>query len=172
MLVGLGDIVQADRGVAFSLMRSLLIEGDDLVGCEVKRIVTHARFLDDGEMPTADAMYTPEIWRIERKVRENRTLVEFELASFLDNENARLPGRQMLRNGCYFVYRWWADGRWNVDEHYPCRYTGADMFDALNNAVDDPAKDRCAYNLQSCRLRFGRRAELPYGGFPGMARVR
>lgn len=125
MTVGLGDLVHGDGGKSFSLMQSLLMSGDDLVGCEVRRIMTHAKFLDDGELPTAEATYPVEVWRIERKVRENKHLVEFELASFLDNENARLPGRQMMRNGCYFIYRWWDDEKgWQIDQHAPCPYMG------------------------------------------------
>ena len=38
-------------------------------------------------------------------------------------------------------------------------------------ACFDPAKDQCSRTMTGCKLRFGPFAELPFGGFPGIARV-
>ncbi|MBO9859402.1 phage minor tail protein L, partial [Xanthomonas sp. A1809] len=72
---------------------------DDLVGTRVIRRQTLAKYLDPvnfaGGNPTADPdeHFPDEIWFIERKVSEDHTQVEFELATAADLNGEQLPGR-------------------------------------------------------------------------------
>jgi lambda family phage minor tail protein L len=79
--------------------------GNDLIGATVTRIRTCARYLDAVNFennqnpfgspdPTAEA--PREIYKIDRKVSENRDLIEFELAAAIDLVNVSLPGRQCI----------------------------------------------------------------------------
>ncbi|MNJ74594.1 Phage minor tail protein L [compost metagenome] len=52
-----------------------------------------------------------------------------------------------------------------------CNYTGAKMFDADGNPVDDPALDRCGGRLSDCKKRHGENNPLPFGGVPGAGLV-
>jgi len=77
-----------------------------LTGATVKRIRTKARFLDAANFPSNVNPYgTPdptaegkqEIFLIDRKSAENRTVVSFELAAVFDMAGVRAPKRQCTR---------------------------------------------------------------------------
>ena len=77
----------------------LLSLPDGLEGAKVTRIRTLARYLDAVNFPGGVSPYTPdptaefprEIYYVDRKVIENRDLVEFELASAFDLAGVRAP---------------------------------------------------------------------------------
>ena len=80
--------------------------GNDLTGATVTRIRTLARFLDAANFPsnvnpygTPDptAEFPQEIYKIDRKMTENREIVQFELASVFDLVGIRAPKRQCTR---------------------------------------------------------------------------
>jgi len=80
--------------------------GNDLTGAIVTRIRTKARFLDAANFPSNVNPYgTPdptaegkqEIFEIDRKSAENRTVVSFELAAKFDMAGVRAPKRQCTR---------------------------------------------------------------------------
>jgi lambda family phage minor tail protein L len=80
--------------------------GNDLTGATVKRIRTQAKFLDAANFPsdvnpygTPDntAEFPQEIYIIDRKSAENRTVVSFELAAVFDMAGVRAPKRQCTR---------------------------------------------------------------------------
>jgi hypothetical protein len=48
---------------------------------------------------------TPDIYYIDRKVQEDSQNVVYELASLLDIEGIKLPGRLLLSKNCPFTYR-------------------------------------------------------------------
>ena len=120
---------------------------------------------DDGSIlleplnPTEDtsAEFPREIFYIDRKSAENRSLVEFELAASFDLAGVRAPKRQCIANLCPWTYR-----------SAECSYTGTNYFDAADQPVLSAAGDVCGKRLNSCHLRFGQNAELPFGGFPGV----
>ena len=97
---------------AFGTLSSILLtvnaitRGNDLTGATVKRIRTKARFLDAANFPSNVNPYgTPdptaegkqEIFIIDRKSAENRTVVSFELAAVFDMAGVRAPKRQCTR---------------------------------------------------------------------------
>ena len=101
--------------------------------------------------------FPDDLWYVERKVSENRYIIEWELASAFDLQGVMLPGRQIIQNSCAWKYR-----------SAECGYTGTNYFDA-NDVATTLAGDFCAKRLSSCRARF-RNNTLPFGGFPGVVR--
>lgn len=141
--------------------------GNDLTGAKVTRIRTLAKFLDavnfpGGTNPTADptAEMPREIYYVDRKVTENRELVEFELASSLDLAGTRLPRRQTIQNVCQWGYR-----------SAECGYTGGPVADVNDKPTTNAALDSCGKRLASCKLRFGTYGQLPFGSYPGVGQI-
>lgn len=142
-----------------------LLKKTDITGAKVTRKRTLACYLDavnfDGGNPGADPneAFPDDLFFIEQKTEENRQFIEFELASALDIEGVRIPGRQFIRNCCLWEYR-------GPD----CGYTGTAMFDEADQPVTDSAQDRCGKRLSSCKCRNGE-GPLNYGGFPACGRM-
>jgi len=150
------------------VMTTLLLELDDLLGAKFTRKRTLAKFLDganfpSGSNPTADptAEFADDIFFVDRKISENRDIVEFELASSFDLQGVKLPRRQIIQNICPWKYR-----------GAECGYTGSSFFDANDIPVGSTAQDACGKRLSSCKTRFGQNAELPFGGFPAAGLIR
>ena len=139
----------------------------DLVGAKITRITTYRKFLDD--QPTADptAYWEPDIWRVERKVAQTPQMIEWELASVLDQEGRRLPGRHMLRDACPWIYRRWTGTAFDYSRA-TCPYTGTSYFTVRGEGTGNPADDKCGKHLSDCRLRFPAPETLPSGAFPGL----
>lgn len=143
----------------------------DPLGAVLKRVRTFRRFLDDGASPDPAMYFGPDTFRVERKVSENPIYVEFELSAAIDQEGKLLPGRQVIRDTCMWRYRMWNPNTGDYDyTGVKCPYTGVLAFDANNNPTT-PDKDRPSRSLTCCKLRFGENNPLPYGGFPGAARI-
>lgn len=140
---------------------ALCLAFDDLVGARLTRRRTFGKYLDG--QPEADPTQelSPEIWLVEGKPHEDREQVEFELRSALDFEDQRLPARQINANFCPWVYR-----------GAECNYTGSAMFDADDNPVIDPTKDKCGKRVSSCKARFGQWEVINFGGFPAADTLR
>jgi len=130
--------------------------GNDLGGATVRRVRTLKKFLDGEAAADPNARFPTEIWYVDRKSNENRDLVEFELASKFDLAGVMLPKRQIIANVCQWQYR--GDG---------CGYTGINYWNVNDQAVGTLAADVCGKRVESCKLRFGATAELPFGSFPG-----
>lgn len=155
---------------------ALLRDYDDLVGATVTHILTLVQYLDAVNFPggNSDAdpgqYIGPEIYRVERKVRQNKLFVELELSASIDQQDRKLPGRQVLRDVCPWIYRRpdpSVPGQFIYDNTtMQCPYTGGACFDRRNNPTD-AAHDDCSRTLEGCAVRFGQFEELPFGGFPG-----
>lgn len=140
---------------ANGLITGLIILFNDLVGAKITRKRTFYKFLDG--QPGADPLagFPDDIFFIERKVVENKTVVQWELASAMDVTGVLLPRRQFVANSCPWKYR-----------GSECGYTGSSYFDANDVAVSNLNADQCGKRLNSCKKRFGQYNELPFGGFP------
>ncbi len=90
--------------------------GNDLTGSKLTRIRTLSRFLDASNFdnntnpygtpdPTSTGEMPREVYFVDRKVTENRDLVEFELASVFDMQGVTAPRRIALDNICQWTYR-------------------------------------------------------------------
>ena len=136
-----------------------------LEGAKVTRIRTMARYLDAVNFPggvnplgTPDptAEFPRECYQIDRKSAETRDVVEFELAAAFDLVGVRAPKRQCISNICQWVYR-----------SAECSYTGTAYF-TENDVATSAANDVCGKRLSSCKARFGAKAQLPFGSYPGV----
>lgn len=129
----------------------LLTLPDGLEGAKFTRIRTLARYLDAVNFPGGVSPYSPdptaefprEIYFVDRKVIENRDVVEFELAAAFDLAGVSAPKRQCIANICQWVYK-----------STECGYVGA--------------LPTCDKTLDACKAHFGTYAELPFGSFPGI----
>ena len=90
--------------------------GNDLTGAKLTRIRTLSRFLDAANFdndtnpygtpdPTSTGEMPRDVYYVDRKISENRDLVEFELASVFDMEGVTAPRRVALDNICQWTYR-------------------------------------------------------------------
>lgn len=145
------------------IVGAIIQELGDITGGKITRKRTMVKYLDTvnftgGINPTADpaVYFADDIYFIDRKVSENRIYVEFELVSSLDVSGIKLPRRQIIQNSCTWIYR---SGE--------CSYAGGAVADINDNPTGDIDLDVCGKRLNSCELRFGTVATLPYGGFPG-----
>lgn len=102
---------------------------NNLIGAKVVRKRTFAKFLDDvnfegGENPFYDLRtqnsvassdsYLPEqVFYVNRRVSEDRDLVELELSSVLELDNVFIPNRNVYSRYCTWIYR-----------GHGCRYDG------------------------------------------------
>lgn len=137
----------------FASTDRLLLEDDDVLLAE-----DGTAFLLEGLNATADpyAEWPREIYYIDRKSAENRDVVEFELASVFDLAGVRAPKRQCVVR-CQWKYR-----------SPECGYIGTNYFTAQDNPTPNASQDVCGKRVDSCKLRFGDNAELPFGGYPGI----
>lgn len=168
--------IAALNGVIGGLVRDL----HDLVGAKVTLKRTFARYIDSdnfpppigdlgwgdgpwgdtawggvGINPYADstAGYLDEPWIIERKTREDKAVIEFELCTPMDQENAKIPKRRVTAHVCE-----WQD-------RTVCPFSVGGL---------------CAKTISACKTHAATDGVglaqfvtgLPYGGFIGTARIR
>lgn len=133
-----------------------------ILGAKVTRRRTLVKYLDavnfpNGVNPSAapDQHFPDEIWYVDRKVKENKIAVTFELAAPWDVQGVKLPRRQCVANTCTWKYR-----------GPECGYTGGPVADKNDLTTSNPSLDSCGKRLVSCKLRFGEFNQLPFGGFP------
>lgn len=125
---------------------ALIRDFDDLINGKVTRLRTFRKHLADGSDPDGLAKFSEDIFFVNRKIQENKIVVQFELASITDVEGINLPLRRAVANLCPWVFK-----------GTECGYSGG--------------ATTCAKTLAACKTNFGATAELPYGGFPGLSRV-
>lgn len=163
--------------VTNQLITGLINDFRDLIGARIVRTKTYKKFLDAEVTANPNAHFPLDIYRVERKVRENKFVVEFELSSVLDQQGRKLPGRTITANYCPWIYRRHNGGVTAnplLDFNYHpadnvCPYNGSSYFD-VDDVATTAANDKCGKRVSSCKARFGNFAELPYGGFPGASR--
>lgn len=142
---------------------------DDFLQAKVTVRQTLTRYLDARNYPQGNPEADPtqeaiEIWYIDRKTVETGELVQWELSSPGDVSGQMIPAR-IITGLC----EWCLRGAYRGPE---CGYTGAARFTEDDEPTDNPELDRCGGLVRSCKLRFGEREELPFGGFPGAALLR
>lgn len=111
--------------------------------------------------PTADpaACLDDDIFYVTRKSAEF-PILELELGSPMELPGVSLPRRQIIANTCAWRYR---SGE--------CGYAGGPVANEFDQAVTVLAQDKCSHTVNGCKMRFGANAELPFGGFPGAAKI-
>jgi lambda family phage minor tail protein L len=157
-------------GNATRVMSAAAYLYQDLIGARLYRLKTYKQFLDGGENPDTEAVYAVDIYDFEQKTGHDNTVIEWTLASAMDQEGRLIPGRTILQSICSWRYRVYdgANG-FNYDK-VQCPYAGGRFFNAKGEEVGSPEFDRCGRRISDCKLRFGG-GDLPYGGFPGVGSV-
>jgi lambda family phage minor tail protein L len=92
----------------------------DFANCKVTRKRTYARFLDEENYlnrnsndsgdnsfgtPDPDAHFPDDVFFINKKVMEANSVIEFELVSALELQDAYVPARTVLSSYCTWKYR-------------------------------------------------------------------
>ncbi|MGY2048922.1 phage minor tail protein L [Methylobacterium sp. JK268] len=158
---------------ATRMMSSAALLYQDLIGARLYRTRTYAQFLDGAPLADPEAAYAQDAYRFEQKIEHSKRQIVWSLASDMDQEGRQLPGRTIIREICMWRYRRWdpAAGAFNYD-HVECPYTGDKAFDRFGNPTTSDKDEPSRHVNTCCKVRFGARAQLPFGGFPGVARVR
>lgn len=145
----------------------LIREFDHLRGARLLRRRTMALYLDAENFAAgnddADPLmeFAPELWMVDSCLARNRLTVQWELRNPLDFEGVMLPARTVQPNYCPWHYR-----------GSDCGYTGGPVAKVDDSPTTLLLEDRCSKRLSGCKLRFGGNAALPFGGFPGVGRLR
>lgn len=151
-----------------TLIAAAVVTFDDLRGARVIRWRTFTQYLDGASSADPNQHFAPDIFRIERKVKSNKMMIQWELSADLDQQGKQIPGRVALKNTCTWIYRFWNGGSFTYSSSpHACPYAGAAMFEFNGTVTSDPSKDRCGKRLSDCRARFGN-VPLPISAFPGI----
>lgn len=174
--VGQGALPQPEIEVSNvnRLMSSASVLYDDLIGARLTRIRTYTQFLDNGETPDAETgAYPPDIYSFEQKTQHTKTSITWTLAAAMDQEGRMLPGRTIIRDVCPWRYRRWDANNGRFDySRVKCPYTGDQSYDK-DGVPTTPDKDEPGRHVDDCcKVRFGAASQLPFGGFPGVSRLR
>jgi lambda family phage minor tail protein L len=158
---------------ATRLLSGAAVVYKDLIGARFVRIRTYKHFLDGQPAADPNSCYAPDVFTIAQKTKHDKTEIVWKLQALMDQEGRKLPGRTILRDFCPWRYRRWNSDTASFDytKVVGCPYTGTAYFDQQGVATT-AALDKCGKRESDCKLRFGTNAALPYGGFPGVARVR
>lgn len=141
----------------------------DLVGAQITRTVVLRQHLDDGDDPDPTAWVLLDVYRIEQKISQTPTSIEFLLIASYDQGRKQLPGRQVIRDTCSHRYRTWTGSTWDYSAA-TCPYTDTPMFDVTDTVTVTETEDLCSKKLSGCKLRFPS-APLPTTAFPGVGRT-
>jgi lambda family phage minor tail protein L len=108
----------------------------DFINYKVTRIKTFVKYLDDINFPDnvnphaeadPEAAFSEDVFYVNQKTREDDNVVEFELVSLLELQNADVPARTIYSNSCSWVYR----GK------IGCGYQGKPIADVKNKRFVD-----------------------------------
>ena len=87
---------------------------NDFINYKVTRIKTFVKYLDNVNFPNnvnphaepdPDVSFSEDIFFVNEKTREDDNIVEFELVSLLELQNANVPARTVYSNMCPWMYR-------------------------------------------------------------------
>lgn len=163
-------------------------ELNNLLGWNLTRIRTFARFLDNEPEANPLAILSTDTYRVERKTGQTSQQIEWELQSALDQEGVVLPRRQITKHKCTHTYRVWDETSKSFNlKGVTCPYRGLVKsvapqggpdgqggvgvekgYDESNRPVANEADDVCGRTIRSCKIRFGRGVSLPTTAFPGV----
>lgn len=149
------------------ILTPYLVQYGFLIGAKLTATTTFSRYLDGGVDADPTETFPPEEYRIKQLLQANSVFASWSLATVIDETNAMLPGRVMLRDVCPFKYRVRKGSTW-VYFTGECPYNGTSYFDENDNATTI-SNDVCSRRLSGCEARFGDKQPLPFGGFPGIS---
>lgn len=153
-----------------------------LVGARLTRTIISDLYMDQphATLPATwvngdpDAWWDQQIYLLEELTSLTPEWAEWRLGADLDIEGRQVPGHQMFRDTCRLRYRVWdaVGGAFDYSAA-SCPYTGAGMFNYLDQTTAISTEDRCSRKLSGCRARFeppntSPAEPLPIDSFPGL----
>lgn len=103
----------------------------DFINHKVTRVKTFIKYLDNVNFPNGinphaepdpDAAFAEDVYFVNQKTKEDDRIVEFELVSLLELQNASVPARTVYSNNC----------GWNYRGDIGCGYIGKPIADSKN----------------------------------------
>lgn len=148
----------------------------NMLGVQVQRIQTFAKYLDNGSSPDPNAKLPLDTYYISQKVNQNELTVEYKLTSIVDLEGIKLPRGKYYKDSCIYQYRRPLKDinsefiGFDYGRRTTCPYAGGEFYDINGESVTEPLEDVCSYRLETgCIPRFGEDSELPFKAFPGLS---
>jgi lambda family phage minor tail protein L len=124
------SITSSEEGIpAIAQIKDSIRSIGDLIGAKVTRYRTMAKFLLEKDETVE---FPPDIYFVSRKSKENKFILEYELASILDIDDIVLPRRIVSIKRCPFRYR-------GIGCFYDCKKN-------LKNDADFYASEECSPN--------------------------
>ena len=152
---------------------SLVVSTQGAQGALIQRDRTLAKFLDGHEYGGQGIKFPSDLYIVDRVTQLTKSIVVLELLTPLDLPRCQVPSRMALRDLCPWVYRRWNGSAWEYDQTgNACPYTGTACFTRYGESTSDKSEDSCGRKMSDCVARHGIFKNLPYGGFPGLARTR
>ena len=140
----------------------------DLVGCKVTRIRTYKKYLDGQAEANPSAIYRQDTYYINKKVSQNKFMIEWELISPIEAVTLEIPAKQLV-DTCTHRYRVLDNAGDPVKAGVStCPFALTNYYLEDGTPTGSPELDKCGKDLSSCRTRFGSDVYLPYEGFPNM----
>lgn len=137
------------------IVSAIIYYHDGIEGAKISIHRTLKMFLDGEIKANASARKPSDYFTISQKKEEiPGKYITFELSGEFDFIDEIIP-RRLCSQTCTFVYR-----------GAECSYAGSKMFTIDGKPTLETNLDECGHTVNDCQLRFGNRAELPYGGFP------
>jgi len=124
--------ITADNSDSFFSLKTRFFK--DFIGFTFKRTRTFVKFLHKDNFPggvnphgsDTEVSFPEEKYIINQKTVENQNIIEFELVSVLEKEQAFIPNRKIVYNTCQWKYR----------HGIGCGYVGAPVSDARGNQIN------------------------------------
>lgn len=154
---------------------SMVYSFNDLCGAKLTIRKTFRKYLDTYTGEIGQNEFEREVYIIDQKLIHNKVGIKFKLISLLEFKSQnKIPSRQMIRDVCPFIYRYYTSSAFVYDHVVGCPYTGSSYFDEEGNSTANPALDKCGKTLDDCKLRFytDSNSKIPFGGFKGMVKYR
>lgn len=152
-----------------SLLLAEVITYKGLVGCKLTRTRTFVKYLDGHSEADPTAKFVDDIFFVNRKTKQNKFIIEWELRTALDMDNILIPKRQCL-SMCTLRYS--TGTPYDIN---PCPYEGDDGYfkiDGTETLIQ--SEDVCGKTLTDCRIRhpdtstYYKAHGLPFSGFPAV----
>jgi len=142
------------------LLLAEVITYKGLTGCKLVRTRTYKKYLDGESEADPTAKFPDDVFYVNKRLKQSKYGIQWELRSALDLENILIPKRQCIAN-CNYRYL----GVNNVNS--TCPYDGSNGYYTTLGVVTDEDGDECGKTLTDCKLRF-KNDPLPTRGFPGI----
>jgi lambda family phage minor tail protein L len=127
------SITVSEDGIPYlAMLKDRIYQLGDIIGGKITRIRTMAKFIDEVNFlnmerprefsPDPNAEFPRDVFYVDKKITENKSILEYGLASVFDVEGVQLPLRRVSHDYCPFSYRgqgcfYEYSGRRNIAEH-------------------------------------------------------